>query len=125
MTQLRPFAEKAATFVPPLEAFVREVKPMVGYLSPFWREISTFFALTAASFQSTDQLGHVARIVLPVSRSDLAGVLTPAEDALLTKLDGSFDSRGSNSYPAPGNAGTSVPYSGTYPRLTADPPYGR
>jgi phospholipid/cholesterol/gamma-HCH transport system substrate-binding protein len=123
MTQLRPFAEKATTFVPPLETFVREVRPMVGYLSPFGREISTFFALTASSFESTDALGHVARITLPVSRSDLAGVLTPAEDALLTKLDGSFDARGNNAYPSPGNAGHSIPYSGTYPQLAADPPY--
>ena len=124
MTQLRPFAAQATTFVPPLQNFVRQVKPMVGYVSPFWREASTFFALTAASFQSYDFLGHVARIVLPVSRSDLAGVLTPAQDALLTKLDGSFDSRGNNAYPSPGGAGTGVPYAGTYPRLVPDPPYG-
>jgi virulence factor Mce-like protein len=125
MTQLRPFAANAKTFVPGLEAFLRQVKPMVSYLAPFWREISTFFALTAASFQSKDTIGHVARIVLPVSRSDLAGVLTPAEDALLKKLDGSFDTRGNNAYPAPGNAvNTATPYSGTYPQLAADPPYG-
>ena len=124
MTQLRPFAAQATTFVPPLQDFVRQVNPMVGYLSPYYREASTFFALTAASFQSYDFLGHVARITLPVSRSDLAGVLTPVQDALLTKLDASFDSRGNNAYPSPGGAGTGVPYASTYPRLVPDPPYG-
>jgi phospholipid/cholesterol/gamma-HCH transport system substrate-binding protein len=123
--QLRPFAANARQFVPPLTGFLRQVKPMVTYLDPFRREISTFFALDAASFQSSDALGHVARIVLPVSRSDLAGVLTSEQEQLLQKLSGSLDTRGTNAYPAPGGAAGSTPFSGAYPRLEPDPPYAR
>jgi phospholipid/cholesterol/gamma-HCH transport system substrate-binding protein len=125
LRQLRPFAAATTVFVPPLSAFLQQVKPMVTYLAPYWREISGFFSQDAASFQPTDSLGHVARIVLPISRSDLPGLLTPAEEQLLQKLQSGFDTRGNNAYPAPGHAGVGAPFSGAYPRLQADPPYAR
>ena len=120
---LKPFANTLTNFVPPLETFVRQVKPMVGYLAPYWQEVGSFFSQTAASFDEFDSLGHVARIVLPISRSDIAGALTPAEDAALQKLQGSFDTRGTNAYPAPGHAGFGAAPSGSYPVIGQDPPY--
>jgi phospholipid/cholesterol/gamma-HCH transport system substrate-binding protein len=120
---LKPFASTLTNFVPPLETFVRQAKPMVTYLAPYWQEVSSFFSETAASFDEFDSLGHVARIVLPVSRSDVAGVLTATEDAALQKLDASFDSRGTNAYPAPGHAGFGAPATGSYPVIGQDPPY--
>jgi ABC-type transporter Mla subunit MlaD len=125
LTQLRPFAGVLTRFVPPLSAFLQQVKPMVTYLAPYWREIPSFFSQDAASFQHTDSLGHSARIVLPISRSDLAGVLTPAQDQLLQRLESSFDTRGTNPYPAPGHAGSGTPMTGSYPQLQADAPYTR
>jgi hypothetical protein len=112
-------------FVPPLAAFVQQVKPMVTYLAPYTREIPSFFSQDAASFQHTDSLGHSARIVLPISRSDLAGALTPALDQALQRLESSFDTRGNNPYPAPGHAGSGAPMTGAYPQLQADPAYTR
>jgi hypothetical protein len=98
---------------------------MFEYLAPYWREISTFFALTSASFQSYDATGHVARIILPISRSDAAGVLTPEQEKLLQKLSGPTDTRGTNAYPKPGEAGGVLPLAADPPRLQADPPYTR
>jgi phospholipid/cholesterol/gamma-HCH transport system substrate-binding protein len=122
--ELQPFAAAATGFVPPLEGFLREAKPMVTYLAPYYREVSSFFADDAASFQASDALGHVARVVAPISRSDAAGLLTPQEDQLLQKLDAPFDTRGTNAYPAPGQASSGAPLTGAYPRIQADPPYG-
>jgi phospholipid/cholesterol/gamma-HCH transport system substrate-binding protein len=77
LRELRPFAGVLTQFVPPLAAFLQQVKPMVTYLAPYTREIPGFFSQDAASFQQTDSFGHVARIVLPISRSNVSGVLTP------------------------------------------------
>jgi phospholipid/cholesterol/gamma-HCH transport system substrate-binding protein len=125
LAQLRPFARVARPFVAPLEAFLRQANPFFAYMAPYWREVSTFFALDAASYQPTDALGHVARIALPVSRSNLSGVLTPEQDKALQALSGELDTRGNNAYPAPGEAGDPKPFTGTYPRVEADSPYTR
>jgi phospholipid/cholesterol/gamma-HCH transport system substrate-binding protein len=125
LDKLAPFSAKASTFVPPLAAFLRQGNPMFAYIAPYFREVGTFFANDAASFQQTDALGHVARIVLPISRSNAAGVFTPEQDRELQRLAGALDTRGNNAYPAPGGAGGSESYTGTYPRLEADPPYTR
>ncbi|MCW3064942.1 MAG: Long-chain-fatty-acid--CoA ligase [Solirubrobacterales bacterium] len=123
LKHLRPFASTLQQFVPPLEGFLREVRPMVTYLAPYTREIGSFFSQDAASFQPFDAIGHVARIVLPISASNAAGVLTPSQQALLRRLEGSFDTRGTNAYPAPGGAGAGTPRTGSYPQVTADAPY--
>jgi phospholipid/cholesterol/gamma-HCH transport system substrate-binding protein len=125
LDKLAPFSAKASTFVPPLAAFLRQGNPMFAYIAPYFREVGTFFANDAASFQHTDALGHVARIVLPISRSNAAGVFTPEQDRTLQRLSGASDTRGNNAYPAPGRAGGSESFTGTYPRLEADPPYLR
>jgi phospholipid/cholesterol/gamma-HCH transport system substrate-binding protein len=125
LRQLGPFASKATAFVPQLESFLRPAKPLVTYLSPYVRELAAFFGLDAASLQPADSTGHVGRIILPLSASNLAGVLTPSEQAVLRKLEGSFDTRGNNAYPAPGGISANAPFSGSYPHLMPDPPYGK
>jgi phospholipid/cholesterol/gamma-HCH transport system substrate-binding protein len=123
VTRLKPFAQSGTRFVAPLSGFLRQVNPFFEYLAPYWREVSTFFALDAASFNSTDAIGHVARVTLPISRSNAPGVFTPEEEHLLQELSGGFDTRGTNAYPAPGGSGAGKPYAGTYPRLEPEAPY--
>ena len=77
LDKLAPFSSKARTFVPPLAAFLRQGNPMFAYMAPYFREVGTFFANDAASFQHVDALGHVARIVLPISRSNAGRRLHP------------------------------------------------
>lgn len=125
LERLAPFSERAAEAVPPLAGFLRQVNPLLAYLAPYSREVSTFFALDAASFQATDATGHVARVLLPLSRSNAAGTLTPEQEKLLEKLNGALDTRGTNAYPAPGTAGDPTPFAGTYPRLEREAPYSR
>ena len=120
---LSPFSRAGSAFVAPLAGFLRQANPFFAYLAPYAKEMSTFFALPAASFQPTDATGHVARILLPISRSDISGALTPEQEQRLQQLDAPFDSRGTNAYPAPGQAGDSRPFGGGYQRLQADPPY--
>lgn len=125
VTALEPFAGSGSAFVPPLEGFLRQGNPFFAYLAPYYREIANFFALDAASFETTDALGHIARVTLPVSRSNAPGVFTPDEEKLLQELSGSLDTRGTNAYPEPGGSSAGKPPSGSYPRLEAEPPYTR
>jgi phospholipid/cholesterol/gamma-HCH transport system substrate-binding protein len=125
LRRLKPFAVNASAFVPPLESLLRPARPLVTYLAPYVREIGSFFGLDAASLAPHDSTGHVGRIILPISLSNLAGVLTPQEEALVRRLEGSFDTRGQNAYPAPGGVAANQPYAGSYPHLTPDPPYGK
>jgi phospholipid/cholesterol/gamma-HCH transport system substrate-binding protein len=125
ISELGPFANKASAFVPDLVDLLRPGRPLATYLAPYVREIGSFFGLDAASLQAADSTGHVGRIILPISASNLAGVLTPSEEALLRRLEGSFDTRGHNAYPAPGGISANTPYSGSYPHLTPDPPYAK
>lgn len=125
LRKLEPFAASGTAFVPALDALLRPARPLVSYLAPYLHELGSFFALDAASLQANDSTGHVGRIILPVSASDLAGVLTAPEQALLRRLEGSFDTRGQNAYPVPGAVAANQPFSGRYPQLTPDPPYNK
>jgi phospholipid/cholesterol/gamma-HCH transport system substrate-binding protein len=123
--RLPAFSRSLSYFVPHYEGFLRQLNPLVGYLDPYWREISTWFALAGAAVDNTDTVGHVARVLLPISQSSLPGTLPPALEALAKKATGGLDTRGSNAFPKPGTAAHPVPASGAYPRLRADPPYSR
>jgi phospholipid/cholesterol/gamma-HCH transport system substrate-binding protein len=123
--QLAPFSRTAPKLTVPLAAFLRQGNPFFAYMAPYAKEVATFFALPAATFQPTDATGHVARIILPLSRSNLAGALTDQQSRELQQLSGPLDTRGNNAYPAPGHAGNPGPYSGSFPRLEPDPPYTR
>jgi phospholipid/cholesterol/gamma-HCH transport system substrate-binding protein len=123
VTALKPFAASGSRFVPPLGGFLRQANPFFEYIAPYNREIANFFALDAASFETTDALGHIARVTLPVSRSDLPGILTADEEKFLQELSGPLDTRGTNAYPKPGGSAKGVAPSGSYPRLEAEPPY--
>ncbi|HEX6391698.1 MAG TPA: MlaD family protein [Solirubrobacteraceae bacterium] len=117
------FDRALSAFVPPLEGFLRNLNPMVANLEPHWREISTWFALAGAAVDNTDTVGHVARVLLPISRSSLPGTLPPDVENLVDQLMGGFDTRGSNAFPKPGQTANPTPGTGEYPRLEADPPY--
>jgi len=119
------FARSLSAFVPGYEGFLRELNPLVRYLDPYWREISTWFALAGAATDRTDAISNVARVLIPISRSSLPGTLPPEVEEVAKQLSGGLDTRGSNAFPAPGASAGSVPASGEYPRLEAEPPYSR
>ena len=119
------FARSLSGFVPAYEGFLRQLNPLVGYLEPYWREISTWFALAGAATAREDNISNVARVLLPISRSSLPGTLPPEVEQTLEQLSGGLDTRGSNAFPKPGAAADPVPGTGEYPRLAADPPYSR
>ena len=127
LRRLRPFSRAASELVPPLSGTLREVNPVLAYLDPYWRELSTWFATQGSHTQNKDEVGNTARVLLPISRSNFPGVVPPELEDFVDKLatDAGADSRGSNPFLAPGEAGNSKrSFSGTYPKLQREPPYG-
>lgn len=126
---LKPFSESLQGFVEPYEGFVRQLNPFVAYLEPYYREITNVFALHGAHTASRDEISHTARVLLPVSRSNIPGNLTEDQEMMLQRLTGkALDSRGSNPFPEPGSVGRGTEPTRTgekYPRLEKDPPYSR
>jgi len=124
---LQRFSGALEGFVGPYEGFVRQLNPFVAYLEPYYREMTNIFALHGAHTASRDEVSHTARVLLPVSRSNIPGTLTEEQEEFLQQVTGpAFDSRGSNPFPEPGTVGrgTAPTRSGDkYPRLEKDPPY--
>ncbi len=123
--RLRPFAQATEGFVPPYEAFLRQVAPFSRYMEPYSRELSTWFALDAANTDAVDSVGHVARVLLPVSRSSFPATLPKEVEDLLKKASSGLDTRGANPLPAPGTAAAGTPRTGPVPQVDEDAPYGR
>lgn len=121
--ELTPFANATKAFVAPYSNFLQQLNPFVSYLAPYWRELSTWFANDGAAVQAQDPIGHLARVQLPISRSNFPTVVTGPVATLLKALIPSGDTRGTDSYPPPGSSGTPQPQPETVPPLQADPPY--
>jgi phospholipid/cholesterol/gamma-HCH transport system substrate-binding protein len=121
--QLTPFANATRAFVGPYSAFLQQLNPLVAYLDPYWRELSTWFANTGAAVAPSDSIGHLARIMLPISRSNFPTVVNGPQAAILKTLSGGLDTRGTDAYPAAGSSGTPGPQPATVPPLSPDPPY--
>jgi len=125
VAQLRPFSNAASTSVPPLAATLRQLNPLLVYLSPYWRELPTMFGQIGAATKYTDSIGHLGRLAIMFSRASLPGTLPLEQSKLLDRLNqlAGGDTLGVNAYPAPGDAGLSKAFTGSYPRLQAEPPY--
>jgi phospholipid/cholesterol/gamma-HCH transport system substrate-binding protein len=121
--KLTPFANATRSFVAPYSGFVQQLDPFVAYLAPYWREISTWFANDGAAVQAQDSISHLARVQLPISRSNFPTVFTGPAEAILRTLSNGLDTRGTDAYPPPGTSGTPEPLPATIPPLSADPPF--
>jgi phospholipid/cholesterol/gamma-HCH transport system substrate-binding protein len=126
--RLAPFARTATRVAAPLEATLRELNPLLRHLAPYGRDAAAFMATTRAVNETTDALGHYARVIPLVSKSNLFGVLTPEQEKTLQALFANgivknLDERGRNPYPKPGQAFRPLPFDGHYPHVEPDPPY--
>ena len=121
------FANSLDGLVPRYETFVRNANPLVAYLDQYHREVGSWFQLASAATAPKDNIGHVARVLLPVSLSSLPGTLPKEIEDIIKRFMGGLDTRGSNAFPEPGRAGDSdpLPEDFQYPRLQIDPPYSK
>jgi phospholipid/cholesterol/gamma-HCH transport system substrate-binding protein len=129
--RLQPFASETDRLMTPLEALLRQANPLLAYISPYMREVASFFSGMRAESKYYDALGHYNRVGAVLSKSLPVGLFTPKQDAALKALlktgavTRALETRGNNAYPKPGTMLHPTPFTGSYPRLHADPPYRR
>jgi phospholipid/cholesterol/gamma-HCH transport system substrate-binding protein len=122
-TKLTPFAKDTRAFVSPYSSLLQQLNPILSYLNPYWRELSTWFANTGAAVNATDSIGHLGRVTLPISRSNFPTIISGPEAQLLAKLSGGLDTRGTDAYPPAGSSATPESQPAAIPPLQADPSY--
>jgi phospholipid/cholesterol/gamma-HCH transport system substrate-binding protein len=131
LTNLKTFSSAARPAIPGIEALLREANPALAYLQPYAKEIGGFVENFGDVVQKENDTpgDYIGRCLCPISTQSYTGY-TPQEQALVQALIkagglGGIANPTSNPLRQPGllpNA--SQPYSGTYPRISADPPPG-
>ena len=122
-TKLAPFARATTAFVGPYSSLLQQVNPFSAYMSPYWREVSTWFADAGAAVGAKDPVSYLARVTLPISRSNYPTIVQGPLEQILRKLSGGFDTRGTDAYPPAGGSDTPAPQPSVIPPLQANPPY--
>ena len=70
-----------------------------------------------------DPVSNLARVTLPVSRSNFPTIIQGPEEQILRTLSGGLDTRGTDTYPPAGAADTPEPQPSVIPPLQAAPAY--
>jgi len=130
LSSLRKFSGAAQPAVPAIEALLSQANPALAYISPYYPEIGGFLE----NFGNGGQIesfthDYVGRCLCPVSALSFSNY-TPTEQKLVQALIragglGGIANPTANPLRRPGLLPTSdTPFTGSYPRLAADPPPG-
>jgi virulence factor Mce-like protein len=130
LTSLRRFSGAARPAVPAIEALLREANPALAYIAPYHREIGGFLENFGDGAQ-IENFTHewLGRCLCPVSALSFSNY-TPTEQKLVQALIragglGGIANPTANPLRRPGLLpDASTPFTGSYPRLAADPPTG-
>ena len=126
LAALESFSDASYPVVPQLDDFLREANPMVRHLQPYAPELGAFFSNLRSATSAREGPGNIGRIHAMVSSSTLASYPPELQSALEALLEagalGTAKPLGNNAYPKPGEMAAPAPFSGAYPRITADPP---
>lgn len=106
------FGSDVASIVPDARVALADVNPMLGYMAPYNRELTSFFTNWAAMMASSDANGHYLRVFLVFNETSLKNLPFDTHVGVLDKR---------NSYPAPGGNLKPGPFNGTYPRVEEAP----
>lgn len=122
LTQLTPASNNLRGAVGPLDAFLRQANPFLGYLKPYSKEIGTWFGSVGSAVGFKDAYGYKGRVFAMVSPEDYTN-FTADQKRLLGALMGALPAGGlkpqSNVFPKPGDPGQERPFDGGYTRVQA------
>lgn len=126
LDRLRAFSPHSTRAMPALDATLRQITPLLEYLSPYAADIAAFFSNTRSATGYYDATGNLAR-VLGVFAPNSLPVFTPEQARAFDSLVAAgalqpIVRHGVNAYPAPGAIGEPKRFTGRYPRLEALPP---
>lgn len=117
LDRIPDFDASLRSLIPATDTMLRDVNPMLAYLSPYGHDLGALFANFGGSFDGLAEDG-IRPIRLTATAEGLATIRqNPIDMSDLNPLSWT------NPYPAPGTAGDVGPrrWSGTYPQVQADP----
>jgi virulence factor Mce-like protein len=130
LARLKSFSSAAQPAVPGIEALLRETNPALAYLKPYSREVGGFLENFGNIVQRENGTGdYIGRCLCPISADSYTGY-TPAQQGLVKALIkagglGGIANPTANPLRRPGLLpAANQPFTGTYPRISADPPKG-
>jgi virulence factor Mce-like protein len=130
LAKLKGFSSAAQPAIPGIEALLREANPALAYLKPYSKEVGGFLENFGNIVQKENSTGdYIGRCLCPISADSYTGY-TPAEQGLVQALIkagglGGIANPTANPVRQPGRLpAANQPFTGTYPRLSADPPAG-
>ncbi|WP_370250419.1 MlaD family protein [Nocardioides sp.] len=95
--------------IPNVSDALTDLNPMIGYLSPYGRDLASFFANDSSVFGLKDETSRFVRVFAVLNSTSLVGNPIPT-----TGIGGV----GQNPYPAPGTLGDpDVRFGGDYPKV--------
>jgi phospholipid/cholesterol/gamma-HCH transport system substrate-binding protein len=124
---LKKFSQASTPAVPAIEALLRQANPALAYVEPYSKEVGGFLENFGDSPQIESNGSYIGRCLCPVSAESYSG-FTPQEQALVQALIkagalGGIANPTANPLRRPGVLpAANTPFTGTYPRITADPP---
>lgn len=114
LNRVPTLGDDVTALVPKAQFELRDLNPMLAYLSPYGHDVAAFFTNFGAAFSSTDENGYNFMRLMPVfNEQSLKGY--PIETSNLGPLTKT------NAYPAPGQSGNLAPLAGPPPHLERDP----
>lgn len=114
LTQVPATGSDLDTLLPKTQFELRDLDPMLSYMSPFGRDIGAFFANFGAAFSYKDENGdNYLRLMPYFDEQSLKGY--PVNTSKLLPMAPLMQA---NPYPAAGSEGSPQPFSGTAPHLT-------
>jgi phospholipid/cholesterol/gamma-HCH transport system substrate-binding protein len=124
---LKRTSAPATALMSPLEEVLRQANPLLAFLAPYALDVGALFPSMEAPTHYRDGTAGYGRVAAVFSNNLITGV-SPAEDRLVLALQKAgllapLSRKQYNAYPKPGTGNHPVPFTGTYPRIQADPPY--
>lgn len=109
LASARALSPDAVSALPKLGRTLCQLNPLVRYLAPYDRELTSMVASLGSAVNSYDANGHIARLYIGVGDSSVFGLLPPEVEKAKSDLINSgilqqLRMLGYNPYPAPGKA---------------------
>ncbi|MDQ6524583.1 MlaD family protein [Nocardioides sp. LHD-245] len=109
LTRLSPLREAAAPLLGTLQVNLADLNPMLAYMSPYGRDIVSYWSNFIGFVKSGDRNGPIAR-VMPVLTPNSANLAVPLSPTTMY-----------NPYPDPGQHDNPAEFTGKYPEIEEDP----
>lgn len=112
LNEIPNLSSQLISLVPPTSALLADANPVLGYLEPYGRDLSAFFANFAQTLATGDANGRIFRVMMVLNEQSFKGYPLSTNIGLLDKF---------NALPGAGTLDNPGPARPEYPRIEREP----